>query len=98
MNIFEFIERIIVLASSSFSNFFISLIFISLIGILAISFVSAIFSDFRLFEINRNKNERVDKGSKMGINLKKENNNNDIGISIYDLLVKAWEKRKKNNN
>jgi hypothetical protein len=93
MNLFDFIERIIIFASTGAGNFFTALFFIALIGVFTISVLNVVFSNFRLFEINSKVKEkgRVN----LGLNQEKTSADTINPNNIYDLLINAWEKHKK---
>lgn len=95
MNLFDFIERVIIFASTGTGNFFTALFFIALIGVFTISVLNVVFSNFRLFEINSKVKEK--ENSKVNLGLKQEKTTADSinPNNIYDLLINAWEKHKK---
>jgi hypothetical protein len=99
MNLFEFMDKVIMFASLNVGNFFVALLFIILFGLFIVSMFNVIFSNFRLFEYNSKKSKDSSIPEiKFDLNNDKKTDQNINTNNIYDLLIKAWEKHKKNKD
>jgi hypothetical protein len=96
MNVFEFMDKVLTFAASGVDKFFIALLFVSLFGIFFVTIFNVVFSNFRLFEYNSKKQQSPE--IKFDLNQNKKTEETVNTNNIYDLLIKAWEKHKKNKD
>lgn len=86
MNGFDFLIELLDFARQDVMNFIVSITMISLVGIFLVACINSI-SNFRLFNIEKNKElPRV---------LNSTPTESEANNKVYDMLIKAWEKRKK---
>lgn len=89
MGFFEFLMNAIEFASQSFSNFIVTFLLISIVGLFTIAVITSL-SKFRPLNINRGKNNQY----KDPIVSNLSQSENEKAISIYDMLVQAYERHR----